>query len=45
MERDELRALQAPLKDRYSEEPGAALVTLSAILAATPALSTTLTTA
>jgi uncharacterized OsmC-like protein len=30
MERDELRALQAPLKERYREEPGAAVVTLSA---------------
>jgi uncharacterized OsmC-like protein len=30
MERDELRALQAPLKDRYTAEPEAALVTLSA---------------
>jgi uncharacterized OsmC-like protein len=30
MDRDELRALQAPLKDRYREEPGAAVVTLSA---------------
>jgi uncharacterized OsmC-like protein len=30
MDRDELRALQAPLKDRYREEPGAALVTLTA---------------
>jgi uncharacterized OsmC-like protein len=30
MEREELRALQAPLKDRYKTEPGAALVTLSA---------------
>jgi uncharacterized OsmC-like protein len=30
VERDELQALQAPLKDRYKEEPGAALVTLSA---------------
>jgi PAS domain S-box-containing protein len=28
--RDELRALQAPLKDRYRDEPGSALVTLSA---------------
>lgn len=31
MERDELRALQAPLKARYLAEPGAAQVTLSAI--------------
>ena len=30
MERDELRALQAPLKERYREEPEAAVVTLSA---------------
>jgi uncharacterized OsmC-like protein len=30
MQRDELRAVQAPLKDRYRSEPGAALVTLSA---------------
>ncbi len=30
MERDELRAIQAPLKKRYGEEPAAALVTLSA---------------
>ncbi|HEV3070428.1 MAG TPA: OsmC family protein [Solirubrobacteraceae bacterium] len=30
MERDELRALQAPLKDRYKTEPRAALLTLSA---------------
>lgn len=30
MERDALRALQAPLKDRYRTEPEAALVTLSA---------------
>jgi uncharacterized OsmC-like protein len=28
--RDELRARQAPLKERYRSEPGAALVTLSA---------------
>jgi uncharacterized OsmC-like protein len=31
MERAELLALQGPLKDRYREEPAAALVTLSAI--------------
>ncbi len=31
MERDQLRALQAPLKDRYRDEPEAALVTLSAV--------------
>jgi uncharacterized OsmC-like protein len=30
MERDELRAIQAPLKERYEEEPESALVTLSA---------------
>jgi uncharacterized OsmC-like protein len=30
MQRDELRALQAPLKDQYAQEPGAAMVTLSA---------------
>src|SRR5579875_3465536 len=30
MDRDELRALQAPLKERYRAEPDAALVTLSA---------------
>jgi uncharacterized OsmC-like protein len=30
MEREELRAIQAPLKERYEEEPGAALVTLKA---------------
>lgn len=30
MDRDELRAVQAPLKERYREEPGAAHVTLSA---------------
>jgi uncharacterized OsmC-like protein len=29
MERDELRAAQAPLKERYESEPEAALVTLS----------------
>jgi uncharacterized OsmC-like protein len=31
VDRDELRALQAPLKDRYAEQPTAALVTLSAV--------------
>lgn len=31
MDRDELRALQAPLKDRYRTDPDAALVTLSAV--------------
>ena len=30
MERDELRALQAPLKERYKIEPEAAMITLSA---------------
>ena len=30
MERERLRQIQAPLKERYREEPGAALVTLSA---------------
>ena len=30
MKREELRTLQAPLKDRYAQEPGAALITLSA---------------
>jgi uncharacterized OsmC-like protein len=30
VDRDQLRALQAPLKDRYKEEPEAALVTLAA---------------
>ena len=30
MDRDELRALQAPLKERYAQQPEAALVTLSA---------------
>jgi len=30
VQRDELRALQAPLKDRYAQEPGAAQITLSA---------------
>jgi uncharacterized OsmC-like protein len=30
MERDELRAVQAPLKERYRDEPEAARVTLSA---------------
>lgn len=30
MEANELRALQAPLKQRYRDEPGAALVTLTA---------------
>jgi uncharacterized OsmC-like protein len=30
MRRDELRALQAPLKDRYRDEPEAALITLRA---------------
>ena len=30
MQREELRALQAPLKERYRDDPGAALVTLRA---------------
>ena len=30
MQREQLRALQAPLKDRYATEPDAALITLSA---------------
>jgi uncharacterized OsmC-like protein len=30
MDRDELRAVQAPLKERYREQPGAARVTLGA---------------
>jgi uncharacterized OsmC-like protein len=30
MEREQLRAVQAPLKERYAEDPGAAMVTLSA---------------
>src|SRR3954449_4094970 len=30
MRSDELRSLQAPLKERYRDEPGAAVVTLSA---------------
>jgi uncharacterized OsmC-like protein len=30
MDREQLRTLQAPLKERYREEPGAALVTLRA---------------
>lgn len=30
MDRDELRTIQAPLKERYEDEPEAALVTLSA---------------
>jgi uncharacterized OsmC-like protein len=30
MDRDELRMIQAPLKERYQDEPEAALVTLSA---------------
>jgi uncharacterized OsmC-like protein len=31
VEGNELRAMQAPLKERYREQPGAALVTLSAV--------------
>jgi uncharacterized OsmC-like protein len=30
VEREELRTIQAPLKERYQEDPGAAVVTLSA---------------
>jgi hypothetical protein len=30
MEREELRAAQAPLKERYKDDPGAAVVTLAA---------------
>src|SRR5437899_6719429 len=30
MQRDELRAIQAPLKERYTDEPQAAQITLSA---------------
>ncbi|HEX4186376.1 MAG TPA: OsmC family protein [Solirubrobacteraceae bacterium] len=30
MDREQLRAVQAPLKERYRDEPGAALVTLAA---------------
>jgi uncharacterized OsmC-like protein len=30
VDREELRSIQAPLKERYAEEPGAALVTLRA---------------
>src|SRR5581483_2260407 len=30
MKRDELQAVQAPLKDRYRQDPGAGLVTLRA---------------
>src|SRR4051794_35460526 len=30
MQRDELRALQAPIKERYREQPDAALLTLEA---------------
>ena len=32
MDRDQLRALQAPLKQRYREDPASALVTLRAEL-------------
>jgi uncharacterized OsmC-like protein len=31
MQSDELRSLQAPLKERYRNDPGAAVVTLSAV--------------
>ena len=30
MDRDELRQVQAPLKDHYREDPGAAMITLHA---------------
>jgi uncharacterized OsmC-like protein len=30
MDKDALRALQAPIKDKYREEPGAAIITLKA---------------
>ena len=30
MDRDELKAVQAPIKQRYRDEPGAALITLEA---------------
>jgi len=30
MEREELRAIQTPLKERYEEDPGAAVITLAA---------------
>jgi uncharacterized OsmC-like protein len=39
MTRDELRALQAPLKDRYRDDGRAALVTLRATGEATPQVS------
>ena len=39
MNRDELRALQAPLKDRYKDDAGAALVTLRATGEATDQVS------
>jgi uncharacterized OsmC-like protein len=39
MNRDELRALQAPLKEHYRQEPAAALITLRASGEATEALS------
>jgi uncharacterized OsmC-like protein len=39
MTRDELRALQAPLKERYKEDAGAAMVTLRATGEATDQLS------
>jgi uncharacterized OsmC-like protein len=44
MNRDELRALQAPLKDRYKDDAGAALVTLRATGEATPQVSCKVTT-
>jgi len=43
MERDELRQLQAPLKDRYKTEPRAALLTLSATGALGEGVSCSLT--
>jgi len=33
MNQEELRTIQAPLKERYQDEPEAALVTLSASIA------------
>jgi hypothetical protein len=32
VDRDELRALEAPLKERYAEQPADTLVTLSAVV-------------
>ena len=31
MEADELRALQAPLKEQYRQDPDAAMITLTAV--------------